>query len=116
MVKVGIVPWDVHEALTRAADAGAGRESSARRTQQGGEQAAGASGSAATAHAAFASFWAERHGPGLRAAGTLAPNVASVADAAGEFITMGQDVDTKAEQAVSEGGAEQVTQALGVES
>lgn len=108
MVKVEIVPWDVHEALAGAADAGADLETAARAAQEGGEQLAGAFGSVATAQAAFTDFWAERDELGLRAAGTLFHQVRQVSAAAAAFIVMDDDIESKAEQTVTQAEADGV--------
>ncbi|MFI7397772.1 hypothetical protein [Micrococcus luteus] len=110
MVKVEIVPWDVHEALAGAADAGADLETAVRTA---GDQALESFGSASAAEEAFRGFWEARDGLGQRAAAVLAHNAAEVSDAAGEFIAMDQDVQSRAEQTVAENTAAHVTEGNG---
>lgn len=92
VVKVEIVPWDVHEVLIGALAAGQAMEDCARAVQDGGENVLNSFGNASTAEEAFRVFWEDRHELGLRAAAVLAHNVEKVSDAAGEFIAMDRDM------------------------
>ena len=102
-----IVPWDVHEALTGAAEAGRSLDEAA--AVDGGEDVAGAFGTAAAAQAAFAEFWAARDRLGSFAAETIYHQIDQVSRAAASFISMDQDMSTKAEQTVSTAEAASIT-------
>ena len=112
MVKVEIVPWDVRDALTKALTAGQAMETAAQAARTAGDQALESFGSASAAEEAFRGFWEARDGLGQRAAAVLAHNAAEVSDAAGEFIAMDQDVQSRAEQTVAENTAAHVTETL----
>ncbi|OFR89567.1 MULTISPECIES: hypothetical protein [Micrococcus] len=109
MLKVEIVPWDVHEALTGAVEAGRSLDEAAAAAVDGGEDVAGAFGTAAAAQAAFAEFWAARDRLGSFAAETIYHQIDQVSRAAASFISMDQDMSTKAEQTVSTAEAASIT-------
>lgn len=108
MITVEIVPWDVSEALSGALRAGQEMETAAEEARSGGDGVAGALGTADTAAQAFQGFRSGRAELGMRAAGVLAHNAGQVAAAAGAFISMDQDMSTKAEQTITEDAAAEV--------
>lgn len=110
MVKVEIVPWDVHEALTETARAGRDLDETARSVRDGGQRIESGFGTATTAHSAFAAFWGARDALGCNAAATVHYQTWQVAQAAAAFVRMDHDMDSKAEQTVAREQAARVTE------